>query len=406
MGGKLKLRKRIKALQKIQEMENSNIPYSTLAIAKKIGVSKSTVSNYRKALRKEGLIEEKRRVSTGGGDWMVSRELFDEIPCISKFTERLKLDQLIPTEYTNRLYDICRITSTHPDKLLEGLENAEIIFSNFTEKYRAKNPELMLDRYNRSIRKFMAHNQITLPPNSKVMPSGTDSSGEYSRIRLDDEAVKNAALFFSKEYGTEWGLLFSVHHEIFARPATMLSWSPNVEIEYTEVDGKSYEYGICSVLEKKTKKRFDKLILLPEIIKQLKELSQNKPIIEGFSQDTISMKYASMLRKYYISIGKIEADIEYKKGQEGWLYSNRPIYTIRHSAALMWMRRTGFNLELVAKLGWDDTKTLSKFYARTTVKNIMQAGICYYCRPPTMETNEKLFCSASHALAYLNGARI
>ena len=62
-------------------MENSNIPYSTLAIAKKIGVSKSTVSNYRKALRKEGLIEEKRRVSTGGGDWMVSRELFDEIPC-------------------------------------------------------------------------------------------------------------------------------------------------------------------------------------------------------------------------------------------------------------------------------------------------------------------------------------
>ncbi|SVD01678.1 uncharacterized protein METZ01_LOCUS354532, partial [marine metagenome] len=63
MGGKLKLRKRIKALQKIQEMENSNIPYSTLAIAKKIGVSKSTVSNYRKALRKEGLIEEKRRVS-------------------------------------------------------------------------------------------------------------------------------------------------------------------------------------------------------------------------------------------------------------------------------------------------------------------------------------------------------
>ena len=114
-------------------MENSNIPYSTLAIAKKIGVSKSTVSNYRKALRKEGLIEEKRRVSTGGGDWMVSRELFDEIPCISKFTERLKLDQLIPTEYTNRLYDICRITSTHPDKLLEGLENAEIIFSNFAE---------------------------------------------------------------------------------------------------------------------------------------------------------------------------------------------------------------------------------------------------------------------------------
>ena len=71
----------------------------------------------------------------------------------------------------------------------------------------------------------------------------------------------------------------------------------------------------------------------------------------------------------------------------------------------MWMRRTAFNLELVAKMGWEDTKTLSKFYARTTVKNIMQAGTCYYCRPPKTAENERLFCSAIHALAYLNGAR-
>ena len=112
-----------------------------------------------------------------------------------------------------------------------------------------------------------------------------------------------------------------------------------------------------------------------------------------------------MLREYYIEIGKIEKDTKYQKGVDGWLYLNRPIYTIRHSAAQMWMRRTAFNLELVAKMGWDDTKTLSKFYARTTVKNIMQAGTCYYCRPPQTKTAERLFCSATHALAYLNGAR-
>lgn len=44
MGGKLKLRKRIKTLQKIQEMENSTVAYTTSAIAKKVGVSKGTVS--------------------------------------------------------------------------------------------------------------------------------------------------------------------------------------------------------------------------------------------------------------------------------------------------------------------------------------------------------------------------
>ena len=403
MGGKLKLRKRIKALQKIVEMENSDIPYSTIAIAKEIGVSKATVSNYRKALRKQGLIEDKRRVANGAS-WMVSRPLFDEIPVIAKFTERLKLDQLTPTEYTNRLYDICRQTGKHPDQLVESLENAEIIYSSFTEKYKAKNPELMLDRYNRSIRKFISYNQITLPPNSKVMPSGTDSSGEYSRVRLDDDAVQNASDFIEKNYGSDWALLFGIHHEIFARPATMLSWTPNVEFDYVDIDGKSYEHGICTVFEKKTKKRYDKLILLPSLIKQIKELSPNKPIMSG-NQDSLSAKYASILREYYYSIDKLEHDVKYKKGVEGWLYQNRPIYAIRHSAALMWMRRTGFNLELVSKMGWDDTKTLSKFYARTTVKNIMQAGVCYYCRPPATITNEKIFCSASHALAYVNGAR-
>jgi predicted transcriptional regulator len=56
MGGKLKTRKRIKTLQKIQEMENSAIDYTTAEIASALDVSKATVSNYRKVLRKEGLI--------------------------------------------------------------------------------------------------------------------------------------------------------------------------------------------------------------------------------------------------------------------------------------------------------------------------------------------------------------
>ena len=86
MGGKLKTRKRIKTLQKIQEMENSAIDYTTAAIASALDVSKATVSNYRKVLRKEGLIGKQKRVQIDGGDWMVSRELFDRLPAIEKFT--------------------------------------------------------------------------------------------------------------------------------------------------------------------------------------------------------------------------------------------------------------------------------------------------------------------------------
>jgi len=405
MGGKLKLRKRIKALQKIQEMENSTVAYTTNAIAKKVGVSTATVSNYRKALRKEGLIDGKvHRESAQGGDWMIVRSVFDSMPIIERFTSWCQRDKLVPTEYTNRLYDICRTTATPPDKLIESLEQAEILYDKFTQIWLKKNPTLMLDRYNRAIRKFLVFNQIQLPPNSKIMPSGTESQGEYSRVRMSDVEIDNGMKWFQNNYGDDWATLFGAHHEIFARPAVMVDWLPEVEIAHADVDGKSYDYGTAEVFEKKTKKHFDKLILNPNVLKRLTQLSKNKPIVDG-DKGYKSTTYAEMLREYYTDIGKIETNIKYKKGQDGWMFFNRPIYSIRHSAALMWMRRTAFNLELVAKMGWDDTKTLSKFYARTTVKNIMQAGTCYYCRPPKVETDEMLFCSAVHALAYLNGAR-
>ena len=385
-------------------MENSAIDYTTSAMATALDVSKGTISNYRKALRKEGLIGGIKRVQVDGGDWMISRDIFDKIPIIDKFTGWCQRDKLVPTEFTNRLYDICRATATAPDKLIVSLEDAEILYDKFTQIWLKKYPTKMLDRYNRAIRKFLVFNQITLPPNSKVMPSGTESQGEYSRVRLSDKQVEDGMNWFQNNYGDDWSTLFGIHHEIFARPSTMLDWIPEFELAYADVDGKSYQYGTTEVFEKKTEKHFDKLILNPKVLKRLTELSKNKPVISGVKEQTSTI-YAEMLREYYTEIGKLETKTKYKKGVDGWLFFNRPIYSIRHSAALMWMRRTAFNLELVAKMGWDDTKTLSKFYARTTVKNIMQAGTCYYCRPPIESSDEKIFCSASHALAYLNGGR-
>lgn len=404
MGGSLKTRKRVKTLQKIRELDNSPIDYTTSALAKLLGVSLGTISNYRAALRKEGLIGETKRVQVGGGDWMISRAIFDRIGVIEKFSSWCQRDKLVPTEFTNRLYDICRATATAPDDLVISLEKAEIIYDKFTAIWIKKNPTKMLDRYNRAIRKFLIFNGITIPPNSKVMPSGTESQGGYSRVRLTDEEFNDGLNWFQKNYGAEWATLFGVHHEIFARPAVMMGWTPEVEITYADVDGRSFEYGTTEVFEKKTEKHFDKLILNPTVLKWVRELPKNKPIID-MEHRRVSTTYAEMLRELYTDLGKIEPNTKYKKGVDGWLYTNRPIYAIRHSAAIMWMRRTAFNLELVAKMGWEDTKTLSKFYARTTVKNIMQAGTCYYCRPPKTAENERLFCSAIHALAYLNGAR-
>jgi hypothetical protein len=110
---------------------------------------------------------------------------------------------------------------------------------------------------------------------------------------------------------------------------------------------------------------------------------------------------AEALRVYYTQIGKIEEGVKYEKGVHGWLYSNKPIYTLRHSSATMWLRRLAFNTGLVATMGWEDPKTLTRFYARNTVNNILQAGRCYYHNPPKTLTDISVFCSAPHCTAYL-----
>ena len=208
MGGKLKTRKRIKTLQKIQELDNSPIDYTTSALSKMLGVSRMTVSNYRKALRKEGLIGKQKRVQVDGGDWMLDRTLFDSDPIIEKFSSWCQRDKLVPTEFTNRLYDICRATATAPEGFIENLEKAEILYDKFTQIWLKKYPTKMLDRYNRAIRKFLVFNGITLPPNSKVMPSGTESQGEYSRVRLTDAEIEQGLNWFQKNYGDEWSTMF------------------------------------------------------------------------------------------------------------------------------------------------------------------------------------------------------
>ena len=104
------------------------------------------------------------------------------------------------------------------------------------------------------------------------------------------------------------------------------------------------------------------------------------------SLSTYERKYSKGLKTAYESIGKIDRN-DYEKGEEGWLYYNRPIYTIRHSAAVHWLHRTAFDSSMVANMGWEKVDTLNQFYARSTSSDMMQKGVCYYCNPPkTLKT--------------------
>lgn len=341
----------------------------------------------------------KPKLQPDSPQFLKSKKLFGNLDIVGKFVDKCKINKLNPNRYTGRLFTICKALKVHPKDLVINFEATEKLFIDFENFWEKINPNKTTEEYRKAIRKFLTYNNITIMPRSKAIPATTDSKGDYSRVHLDNVEFTKGLDFIEKKAGFEYKALYALTHEMFPRPETLYNYIPNVDIQYADVDGKSYPYGEASIFEKKQKKYYEKIILDPRVLKITQELKKgqrvcNKPI------KVIEQTLSGVLREFYREIGKINLDIRYEKGQEGWLYTNRPIYTLRHSAAMLWMSRTNFNATLVAKLGWEDPKTLSTYYAKTTVKNVMQSGMCYYCRPPQTKTNMAVFCSPTHALAY------
>ena len=325
---------------------------------------------------------------------------FEDIPVIRDYKNNCRLNK--SPDYTPNIFKICNLTKKTPNEFSSSLENAKSIYLDFESKWENMKPNITTENYRKGARSFLKFKGIIIPARDKVITSATDSKGDYARVFLTLPEVQKVANVVGKEAGHEYKTIFCLHHEIFARPTTMHSWVPNVEVKTIDVDGKAYEFGEADVFEKKQNKHYSKVILDPMALRFAK--AYNKKIIT----DPITVyekKYANALKIAYEEIGKIDQSVTYEKGQEGWLYSNRPIYSIRHSAAVHWLYRTAFDASMVARMGWEKVDTLSQFYARSTVTDMMMKGSCYYCNPPKILEDMPVFCSPMHALTWLNGGR-
>lgn len=371
-------------------------------IAKSIGISSQTAGRYRAYLVKAGIQLPETTFDAETHPFLDEKE-FRQIPSVKTLERECRTSDLEFKNYLNPLLKVCRTVSGHPDKLLTDFQTSEEIFLEFLQVWEKENRDQTPERYRKAVRKFMDVNGIQMKTRAKILKGGSDSTGGYSDIKLSNNELNQVLLEMEKHGGIIYKVLLGINHEMFPRPESLWKWKPRIESRYIDVDGKSYEYGACEVYEQKQDKKYKKMILDPDILGLVKELP-NRPIIdEPFGK--WQTKYCKLLRNAFYEIGKIDRSTVYKKGDEGYYWENRPIYSIRHSSAVQWMRRTAFNAALVSNMGWEDPKTLSQFYASTTVEQIMEAGQCWYCRPPAEKKGDSLFCSASHALAYLNGGR-
>ena len=392
----------MRIMRNISQMENLR-PRTLAELSKELGISKQTACKYRKILRDVGTIIPPK-LEDGTKWYFASPENFRTLDIIKEFITQLKFDKLLPTTSISPLYQICKATDTHPEDLKDSIRKAEIIYAKFVEIWKRDNPDKLLIKHDKAMRKFLKFLGHNITNTHKTFYADDSVGGDYASTRLTDKEFQLGLEFMEKEGGNEYKNLFGIHHETFVRPITLFKTLPKVEMQFLEVAGKTLEYAQLSVVESKQGVRYDKLILHPKVVDMTFELKANQMIVSD-KKEIAEKKYANLLRGFYHEIGKLDSENISKRGEEGWLYQNRPLYTIRHSSAHMWMRRTNYNADLVASMGWEDSKTLLKFYSRVSTKSIMSAGVCQYCRPPIRETNEFSFCSASHAVAYLNGMR-
>ncbi len=383
-----------------QEIQRElDIPKSTFYDWKKIMNTLKTEAGLKlvqQAIKKPVTV---KPFNTEGLDELKKIELFEVLPKIRDYKNDCRINR--SPDYANYIFKICNAIQVIPEELSKDLDSAKMHYLSFEQLFQEKFPNTTTENYRKAIRSFLRFMGVRIPPRDKVLNSATDSKGDYARVYLTVPEVKEVAKILGEEAGYEYKTLFYLHHEIFARPTTMHGWVPNVDVKTVDIDGKTYEYGEADIFEKKQNKHYTKVILEPMALKMAKGY-KSKIISDPISK--YESKYSKGLKTAYEQIGKITRN-DYTKGEEGWLYYNRPIYTIRHSAAVHWLYRTAFDASMVARMGWEKVDTLSQFYARSTASNMMQKGLCYYCNPPKVLEDMPIFCTPMHSLAYLNGGR-
>lgn len=346
---------------------------------------------------------------------------FAESSVIQEFIASMKRSKKDPQRYLSRLYVICETLQIQPEALVGPVFETQKLMDVFEDnfklgkaKYIRANQSSNGTKEDSSVNHYIKAVKMLRERLGKETPTGyfevrEQSFDIYKRIKLTDKE-RLAGIEFFKQFGEEWVRLFILHNELGVRSSTLFSLRPVFEKRTTGVDGNNCEYYICYPYEAKQRHEYQKVIITPEARAIVSNLENGKPLHSKSDERRARQEYNKYLRMFYASIGKIELDQnqkpkQYPMGTMEYYYAEDPSHAIRHSTVHWLMRVTGFRSEVVKSFFWDIPDTLG-VYQKSTIEELMNQGICYFCTPPPqIDENFAVFCTLRHATAYYNGFR-
>jgi len=240
----------------------------------------------------------------------------------------------------------------------------------FIDSYLAEHKVKMVPRQIRmAIRHFLASKGIAIQRGMGAqfgLSGEKQNYGKYGHIKLSDDEIETARVML-REIGAkeiaffDWGIESCARYETLAR----------TEIEKIEA---TEDYLTARVYESKTEKTWTKYLLINKYAHARETANEIQALMEDgakflFLKDGRQSEINDMMA----DISKVLRSIYEKLGKRDQYFYMKPIHTLRHIGAHLWLRRTNYDYVLVAKIGgWESVQTLIDCYGEMPPEIVLE----------------------------------
>ena len=299
----------------------------------------------------------------------------------------------------------CSILKVNPSAFAISREKNEDLLTELRAQLKVINPRLRERgwmRYSKSVRNFASSMGTGWARNmAPAIASGKKANyGAYSKLFCSDEQ-REGILDFSRRFSPDLRMAIWFGMECSTPRDETLRAIKASQIRF-RMRG-SFEVAELDVFERKTQTYWPKQLFDPRVIKALKEhIATKSPgsFLFGNGERITQEDLAAALRECYAAIGIDVVSDGDEKLINYW--KDKPIHAMRHSTETMWMRRSGMNPLLVAKMSHSDVNMITQVYANMGIEEAWNAGRCDFCKSDPSSSGDLHFDSWKCALAGLN----
>jgi len=252
----------------------------------------------------------------------------------------------------------------HPDRF--DLDKAKEFVSAYLDHYKVKKlpHDLRL-----GVRSFLGSKSIAIP---RGMGSQFGLGGEkvgygnYGHIKLTDQQIDQIQEILKDDLETR--LFFNWGIESCARSETI------AKTEISKIEPQENGLVIARVYESKTDKPWTKYLLTSKYPHASKTWEEIQAYVKAHPERRyLFLDNESDYRHLEARMSKKLKEVYQALGLTDPYFYDKPIHSLRHIGAHLWLRRTNWDYVLVARIGgWESVQTLIDCYGEMTADVVLQ----------------------------------